>query len=53
MGSSSAPSFVLTLVLSRSYFRRRIRFEEARLLQFFGAEYRDYMAHTRTYIPGV
>ena len=35
------------------YFRRRIRFEEARLLQFFGAEYRDYMARTRTYIPGV
>jgi protein-S-isoprenylcysteine O-methyltransferase len=35
------------------YFRRRIRFEEARLLQFFGAEYRDYMARTPTYIPGL
>jgi len=35
------------------YFRHRIRFEEARLLQFFGLEYRDYMARTPTYIPGL
>ena len=38
---------------SSLYFRRRVRFEEARLLQFVGAEYRDYRARTRTYIPGV
>lgn len=35
------------------YFRRRIRFEEACLLQFFGSEYREYMARTPTFIPGV
>ena len=38
---------------ARSYFRRRINFEEARLLQFFGAEYQDYKSRTPTYIPGI
>ena len=35
------------------YFRRRVRFEEARLLHFFGSEYREYKARTPAFIPGV
>jgi protein-S-isoprenylcysteine O-methyltransferase len=35
------------------YFKRRIPFEEARLLEFFGLAYSQYRDATPTWIPGI
>jgi protein-S-isoprenylcysteine O-methyltransferase len=35
------------------FFSRRIAYEEATLVRFFGQAYLDYAARTPTWIPGI
>jgi protein-S-isoprenylcysteine O-methyltransferase Ste14 len=46
-------SLLVVIVPITAAFLRRIRVEEAVLLEAFGEEYRAYMASTRRLIPGV
>jgi len=43
--------FIVFAVLLWRFFRHRIRYEESRLVDFFGDEYREYRKETRTLIP--
>jgi len=43
--------FIIFASILWRFFYQRIAYEEARLIHFFGDEYREYRKTTRTFIP--